>query len=61
MFRFQEKVTGYGVAGGKINGVLTGQDRYSAPIVVLASGADAAHHKVRFGRDHRGSMTEALK
>lgn len=42
VFHFKEKVQDYEVSGGKIRGVRTDKDAYAAPIVVIASGADAA-------------------
>ncbi|MCU0663561.1 MAG: FAD-binding oxidoreductase [Myxococcota bacterium] len=42
VFHFKERVTGYDVFGGKIRGVVTDKNKYSAPIVVIASGSDAA-------------------
>lgn len=48
-FRFNEAVTGYLVEGGRIRGVTTGQGRYSAGAVVIATGADAAEHGAMLG------------
>jgi len=41
-FVFNEKAVGYEVEGGAIKGVRTENGTYSAPIVVVATGADAA-------------------
>ncbi|MCP4546877.1 MAG: FAD-binding oxidoreductase [bacterium] len=41
-FRFNERVTAYEREGGRITGVVTDKGRYSAPVVVVATGADAA-------------------
>jgi sarcosine oxidase, subunit beta len=38
-FHFAERVTGVNVAGGRVRGVTTDRDTYSAPIVVNAAGA----------------------
>lgn len=42
VFHFAETVTGYEVVSGRIVGVRTSKGQYSAPRVVVASGADAA-------------------
>lgn len=42
--RVNERVTGYDIEAGRIKGVVTDKGRYEAPIVVLATGADAAEH-----------------
>ena len=41
-FRFGEQVTGYEIEGGAIRAVVTDKGRYEAPIVVVATGSDAA-------------------
>ncbi len=43
-FRFKEKVIGYQRTGDQITGVITNKDKYSAGVVILAAGADAAEH-----------------
>jgi sarcosine oxidase subunit beta len=40
--RVDERVTGYDIQSGAIRAVVTDQGRYEAPIVVLATGSDAA-------------------
>lgn len=42
--RANERVVGYEIEGGTIRGVKTDKGAYHAPIVVLATGADAAEH-----------------
>jgi len=42
--RVNERVTGYEIQHGAIRAVATDQGRYEAPIVVLATGSDAAEH-----------------
>lgn len=39
-----ERVTGYRLEGGRIRGVITERAAYEAPLVVLATGADAREH-----------------
>ncbi len=41
-FAFNEKVIAYETGSGRIRGVRTDKGRYEAPIVVVATGADAA-------------------
>ncbi|MBW2275979.1 MAG: FAD-binding oxidoreductase [Deltaproteobacteria bacterium] len=41
-FRFGEQVTGYELSGGAIRAVETDEGRYEAPLVVVATGSDAA-------------------
>ncbi len=43
-FHFNEKVIGYEIAGGRLQGVLTDKGRYAGERVVLAAGAEAAEH-----------------
>lgn len=50
-FRFGERVTEYLVEGGKIRGVVTDKGRYEAPIVVVATGADASEDGEALGID----------
>jgi len=40
-FNFNERVSGYQIDSGKIKGVKTDKGEYEAPIVVVATGADA--------------------
>ncbi len=47
--RVDERVVGYEVEGGKIRGVTTDKGTYHAPIVVLATGADASDHGQMLG------------
>jgi sarcosine oxidase subunit beta len=44
-----EKVVGYRVAGGKMQGVITDKGEYHAPLVVLAAGADAREQGALLG------------
>ncbi len=48
-FRFDERVSGYELSGGRVRAVLTEKGRYEAPIVVVATGADAALDGERLG------------
>ncbi len=48
-FIFDEKVTGYLVDKGAIRGVRTAKETYHAPIVVIATGADASDDGERLG------------
>ena len=48
-FRVQERVTGYLQQGGAIQGVVTDRGTYHAPIVVVATGSDAAEHGEMLG------------
>jgi sarcosine oxidase, subunit beta len=41
-FHFNEQVVGYDIEGGTIKGVQTNKSRYAAPVVVIATGSDAA-------------------
>ncbi len=50
-FAFNEKVTGYLVEKGAIRGVRTAKETYHAPIVVIATGADASDDGERLGID----------
>ena len=50
-FRFGETVTGYLVEGGRFRGVRTARATYSAPAVVVATGADAAADGALLGID----------
>jgi glycine/D-amino acid oxidase-like deaminating enzyme len=50
-YQFNEEVTGYKLAGGKITGVKTVSAEYNAPIVVIATGADARSHGEMLGID----------
>ena len=50
-FRFGETVGRYIVEGGLIRGVRTGRDTYSAPAVIVATGADAAKDGALLGID----------
>ena len=50
-FVFGEKVTGYLVEKGAIHGVRTTKETYHAPIVVVATGADASDDGERLGID----------
>ncbi len=43
-YHFDERVTGYTTAGGRVNEVVTDKGRYGCGTVVLAAGADAAEH-----------------
>lgn len=43
-FLFKEKVTAYQRNGNQITGVITDKGKYSAGMVILAAGADAAEH-----------------
>lgn len=43
-FIFNEKVIGYQRDGKNVVGVITDKDKYSAGVVILAAGADAAEH-----------------
>jgi len=51
VFKFKERVTGYMVGGGAIKGVTTALGTYLAPIVVVATGADAAEDGAMLGID----------
>jgi sarcosine oxidase, subunit beta len=42
VFRFNERVTAYEIAGGRIRAVVTDKGRYEAPRVIVATGSDAA-------------------
>jgi sarcosine oxidase subunit beta len=50
-FRFKERVTGYEVKGGRICAVTTDEGRYEAPVVVVATGSDAARDGELLGID----------
>ena len=50
-FVFNEKAVGYKVEGGAIKGVRTDKGTYSAPMVVIATGADAAEDGELLGID----------
>jgi len=50
-FAFNEKVVGYTIEGGRIRGVSTEKASYEAPIVVLATGAEAARDGELLGLD----------
>lgn len=50
-FVFNEKATAYNVEGGAIRGVTTDRGSYHAPIVVVATGADAADDGKLLGID----------
>lgn len=43
-FRFNERVAGYEVEGGRVRGVRTDKGNYQAPVVVLTAGSDAGEH-----------------
>ncbi len=49
--RVSERVTGYLTDGGAMRGVKTDQGSYHAPLVVLATGTDAAEHGELLGID----------
>ncbi|MBU1240047.1 FAD-binding oxidoreductase [Myxococcota bacterium] len=51
VYRFNEAVTGYEIEAGSIRAVRTAQGRYEAPVLVVASGADAREHGVMLGVD----------
>jgi sarcosine oxidase subunit beta len=50
-FRFNERVVGYRVEGGRIRGVVTDRGDYAAGAVVVATGADAAEDGRLLGID----------
>jgi sarcosine oxidase subunit beta len=50
-YRFNERVIGYTLAGGRVSEVITDRGRYGCGAVVLAAGADAAEHGEPLGID----------
>lgn len=44
VYRFNERVIGYRLSGGRVKGVQTDRGSYNSDWVVLAAGADAAEH-----------------
>jgi sarcosine oxidase subunit beta len=68
VYQFNEKVTGYLKSNGKIHGVQTNRDKYSANWVVLAAGADAGEHSSLLGfsipvtpDSHEGGISAPIK
>ncbi|MEI6613727.1 MAG: FAD-binding oxidoreductase [Chrysiogenales bacterium] len=68
VYQFNEKVTGYLKSNGKISGVQTDRDTYSAKWVVLAAGADAGEHSSLLGfsipvtpDSHEGGISAPIK
>ncbi|MBT8040608.1 MAG: FAD-binding oxidoreductase [Xanthomonadales bacterium] len=66
-FRFGETVTGIAVENGRVGGVQTDRDRYSAPVVINAAGAHARHIAALAEIDvpvtpdaHEGGVTEPV-
>lgn len=67
-FKFQEKVTGLTIEGGKIKGVVTDKGSYGAEVVINAAGAWAAEIARMAGMDvpvkpdsHEAAVTEPVQ
>ncbi len=51
VFQFNEKVIKYELKNNKLTSVITDKKKYSAGVVILANGADAAEHGPLLGMD----------